>query len=222
MQIEINLYKAQMEAVLFASGDPFPVARLAEVLGITEETVLQVATLLKDDYDREERGMMLLFLEDSLQLSTKDIYADVVRAALEVRRNTPLSQAAMEVLSVIAYNQPVTKSFVEQVRGVDSGQIVNNLAEKGLVEEAGRLDVPGRPIAYRTTLHFLRCFGIESLEQLPPLPDQSGQVMLDEYIAGERGAARAGNGTGETPVSSEDGAQSDGSAPSTNPDEQAE
>ena len=149
MQIEISQYKAQMEAVLFASGEPFPIARLAEVLEVTEETVLQVATLLKDDYDRAERGMMLLFLEDSLQLSTKDIYADVVRAALEVRRNAPLSQAAMEVLSIIAYNQPVTKSFVEQVRGVESGQIVNNLAEKGLVEEAGRLDVPGRPIAYR-------------------------------------------------------------------------
>ncbi|MGI5895633.1 MAG: SMC-Scp complex subunit ScpB [Oscillospiraceae bacterium] len=221
MQIEINQYKAQMEAVLFASGEPFPIARLAEVLEVTEETVLQVATLLKDDYDRAERGMMLLFLEDSLQLSTKDVYADVVRAALEVRRNAPLSQAAMEVLSIIAYNQPVTKSFVEQVRGVESGQIVNNLAEKGLVEEAGRLDVPGRPIAYRTTLHFLRCFGIESLEQLPPLPDQSGQVMLDEYIAGERGAAQAEGGVGESPAASEDD-QSGGSVSSADPGGQAE
>ena len=124
-------------------------------------------------------------LGESFQLVTKDRYAGLIRTALEIRRNTPLSQAAMEVLSIIAYNQPVTKSFVEQVRGVESGQIVNNLAEKGLVEEAGRLDVPGRPIAYRTTLQFLRCFGISSLEQLPPLPDQSGQVMLDEYMASE-------------------------------------
>lgn len=181
--MEINQYKAQMEAVLFASGEPVEIEKLAELFEVEKETVLQVATLMKDDYEKEERGILLLTLDDSLQLTTKDQYADVIRAALELRRNTPLSQAAMEVLSVIAYNQPVTKSFVEQVRGVESGQIVNNLAEKGLVEEAGRLNVPGRPIAYRTTLHFLRCFGISSLEQLPPLPDQSGQVALDEYMA---------------------------------------
>ena len=88
----------------------------------------------------------------------------------------------MEVLAIIAYNQPVSKSFVEQVRGVESSQIVNNLVDKGLVEEAGRLDIPGKPIAYKTTIHFLRCFGLKSLENLPPLPDDSGQVMLDEVV----------------------------------------
>lgn len=183
--MEINQYKAQIEAVLFASGEPVSAVRLAELLEVEEETVRQVVTLMKDDYEAEERGILLVALGESFQLVTKDRYAGLIRTALEIRRNTPLSQAAMEVLSIIAYNQPVTKSFVEQVRGVESGQIVNNLAEKGLVEEAGRLDVPGRPIAYRTTLQFLRCFGISSLEQLPPLPDQSGQVMLDEYMASE-------------------------------------
>lgn len=181
--MEINQYKARIEAVLFASGEPVALSRLAELLEVEEETIRQVTTLMKDDYEAEERGILLLALGESFQLVTKDCHAELIRAALEIRRNTPLSQAAMEVLSIIAYNQPVTKSFVEQVRGVESGQIVNNLAEKGLVEEAGRLDVPGRPIAYRTTLQFLRCFGISSLEQLPPLPDQSGQVMLDEYMA---------------------------------------
>jgi segregation and condensation protein B len=183
--MEINRYKAQIEAVLFASGEPVSAARLAELLEVEEETVRQVVTLMKDDYEAEERGILLVTLGESFQLVTKDCYAGLIREALEIRRNTPLSQAAMEVLSIIAYNQPVTKSFVEQVRGVESGQIVNNLVEKGLVEEAGRLDVPGRPVAYRTTLQFLRCFGISSLEQLPPLPDQSGQVMLDEYMASE-------------------------------------
>ena len=183
--MEINQYKAQIEAVLFASGEPVSAVRLAELLEVEEETVRQVVTLMKDDYEAEERGILLVALGESFQLVTKDRYAGLIRTALEIRRNTPLSQAAMEVLSIIAYNQPVTKSFVEQVRGVESGQIVNNLVEKGLVEEAGRLDVPGRPIAYRTTLQFLRCFGIYSLEQLPPLPNQSGQVMLDEYMASE-------------------------------------
>ena len=192
--MEINQYKARIEAVLFASGEPVSAVRLAELLEIEEETVYQVVTMMKDDYDAEERGILLVELGESFQLATKDRYAGLVRSALEIRRNTPLSQAAMEVLSIIAYNQPVTKSFVEQVRGVESGQIVNNLAEKGLVEEAGRLEVPGRPISSRTTLQFLRCFGISSLEQLPPLPDQSGQVMLDEYISSE---AAEEEGTGQ-------------------------
>lgn len=181
--MEISRYKAMMEAVLFASGEPVSRSRFALLFEVEEETVEQIASLLQDDYDKQERGILLLELSDSYQLVSKEQYADLIRDLLEVRRNAPLSQAAMEVLSIIAYNQPVTKSFVEQIRGVDSGQIVNNLAEKGLVEEAGRLDVPGRPIAYKTTLQFLRCFGLPSLEQLPPLPDQSGQVMLDEYIS---------------------------------------
>ncbi len=193
--MEINQYKARIEAVLFASGEPVSAARLAELLDVEEDTVYQVVTMMKDDYDAEERGILLVELGESFQLATKDCYAGLVRSALEIRRNTPLSQAAMEVLSIIAYNQPVTKSFVEQVRGVESGQIVNNLAEKGLVEEAGRLEVPGRPISYRTTLQFLRCFGISSLEQLPPLPDQSGQVMLDEFISSD---AVGEEGTGQS------------------------
>ena len=181
--MEISQYKAELEAVLFASGEPVEIEPLAEAMDVSEETIIQVASLLKDDYEVEERGILLLNLNGSLQLATKGIYGETIRRVLEVRKNAPLSQAAMEVLSVIAYNQPVTKSFIEQVRGVESGQIVNNLVEKALVEEAGRLDVPGRPILYQTTLHFLRCFGLESLEQLPPLPDQSGQVHLEEYIA---------------------------------------
>ena len=115
-------------------------------------------------------------------MCTNPDFADYIKKALEIKKNIPLSQAAMEVLAIIAYNQPVTKSFVEQVRGVESSQIVNNLVEKGLVEEAGRLDVPGRPISYKTSINFLRCFGLSGLDKLPPLPDENGQVMLDEVV----------------------------------------
>ena len=120
--------------------------------------------------DKDDRGMELLFLGETVQLCSRRCYEDRIAAVLASRKNAPLSGAAMEVLAIIAYNQPVTKGFVEQVRGVESGQIVNNLVEKALVEEAGRLDVPGRPITYRTTPNFLRCFGISELSELPPLP----------------------------------------------------
>ena len=120
--------------------------------------------------DKDDRGMELLFLGETVQLCSRRCYEDRITAVLAARKNAPLSGAAVEVLAIIAYNQPVTKGFVEQVRGVESGQIVNNLVEKALVEEAGRLDVPGRPITYRTTPNFLRCFGISELSELPPLP----------------------------------------------------
>lgn len=110
---------------------------------------------------------------------TRAEYAQVIQKALEVKNNTPLSQAALEVLAIIAYNQPVTKSFIEQVRGVDSGSVVNSLVAKGLVEEQGRLEIPGRPISYGTTEHFLRCFGMKNIEALPKLPQQT-QMQQEE------------------------------------------
>lgn len=181
--METKEAKAAIEAVLFASGEPVSIQRLADALGMAPAAVRQIASLLRDDYEERQGGIELLCLNDNYQLSTRGQYAEQVHSVLESKRNAPLSNAAMEVLSIIAYNQPVTKSFVEQVRGVESGQIVNNLVEKGLVAEAGRLDVPGRPVAYRTSLDFLRCFGLESLDQLPALPDESGQVLMEEVVA---------------------------------------
>lgn len=113
-------------------------------------------------------------------MCTHEKYAPQIRAALETKRATPLSNAAMEVLTIIAYNQPVSKSFVENVRGIDSSSVINNLVEKGLVEEAGRLDVPGKPIVYRTTSVFLRSFGLSSVAELPPLPNQPLITDTDE------------------------------------------
>ena len=111
---------------------------------------------------------------------TGEEYAAVMREALEVKNNTPLSQAALEVLAIIAYNQPVTKSFVEQIRGVDSSSVVNSLVAKGLVQEMGRLEIPGRPISYGTTEHFLRCFGMQSIETLPKIPQPQEQPNAQE------------------------------------------
>ena len=168
-QLDLKGYKAAVEALLFAHGEPVSTGRLAQVLEIEEPVVERLLLALRDDYDSGERGLTLLQLEDRWQLATKPRFSDPVRKLLDTRRNTPLSQAALEVLAVIAYNQPVSRSFIEQVRGVDSSSTVSTLLEKGLIEEAGRLDLPGRPISFRTTDVFLRTFGLESLSQLPPL-----------------------------------------------------
>jgi len=179
----IKSVQAAIEAILFASGEPIAVKRIAEAVEVEEETVYKICKNIQDRMNEEESGICLLELNDCFQMCSKPEFADVVKKALEMKRNIPLSQAAMEVLAIIAYNQPITKSFVEQVRGVDSSQIVNNLVEKGLVEEAGRLDVPGRPISYKTSINFLRCFGLSGLDKLPPLPDENGQVLLDDVVA---------------------------------------
>ena len=159
-----------LEAVLFAYGEPIEITRLAAGLSLDVAAVREQLSAYARQLDKDDRGMELLFLGETVQLCSRRCYEDRIAAVLASRKNAPLSGAAMEVLAIIAYNQPVTKGFVEQVRGVESGQIVNNLVEKALVEEAGRLDVPGRPITYRTTPNFLRCFGISELSELPPLP----------------------------------------------------
>ena len=169
---------AALEAVLFAAGEPLEADRLAEALGTDIETIHALAAQLSAFYEESCSGLQLLTLGESYQLTTHADYADSIRAALEVKRNTPLSNAAMEALTIIAYNQPVTKGFVERVRGVDSGSVVNTLVERGLLEEAGRIEVPGRPVTYRTTAHFLRTFGMQSLADLPALPTGEDQDLF--------------------------------------------
>ena len=123
-------------------------------------------------YRRQEGGISLRRLDDAYQLASEAAYAPYVRTAMDLKRNTPLSQAAMEVLAVVAYNQPETKAFIEQVRGVDCSAVLQGLVAKGLVEERGRLELPGRPLLYGTTPHFLLSFGLTTLHDLPPLPDK--------------------------------------------------
>ena len=171
---------AAVEAILFAAGDPIDEDKLAIASGIELREIDMVLADLEEKYSAESSGIELLRLDGSLQLATKRRYADMIKEALEIRRNSALSPAAMEVLTIAAYNQPVTKSFIEHIRGVDSSGTVNSLVEKGLLCEAGRLDLPGRPIAYKTTDVFLRSFCISSLAELPPLPEQEAQVTIDE------------------------------------------
>lgn len=161
-----------LEAVLFATGEPIEIERLAQGLQEDETALENALHILKEKYEKPDSGLCLLKLDNKYQLCTKKQYADSVRAVIEVKKNIPLSQAAFEVLAIIAYNQPVTKAFVEQVRGVDCSGVIANLCQKSLIEEKGRLELPGRPLIYGTTPDFLRCFSLSSLQDLPPVPQK--------------------------------------------------
>lgn len=173
--------EAGLEAVLFAAGDAVPVERLVAALETSREALLDAAAALENLYDFENRGIMLLRLEDKLQLCSRPLYAEAARRVTESRKPPSLTAAALEVLTIVAYRQPVTRAFIDQLRGVDSGGTVAGLLEKGLIEEAGRLDVPGRPMLFRTTEAFLRTFGLSGLEELPALPalEENEQMEID-------------------------------------------
>ena len=158
---------ATLEAVLFACGGPVESERLRELLGLTAEELTQATDKLREALDAGERGIQLIRVETAYQLCTKPFVAETVKKALELRKSPPLSKAALEVLAIVAYNQPVTRSFIEMVRGVDSSSIVASLCDKGLIAERGVLDAPGRPTLFGTTEAFLRCFGLDSLQDLP-------------------------------------------------------
>lgn len=175
-----------IEAILFASGTPILVQKVAEALETDVATLNAVIDELIESYNSSDRGLMILRLDDSLQLCTRQQYSEHIRLALDNRRNSPLSNAAMESLAIIAYNQPVTRAYVEQIRGVDSGAVITNLVEKGLLQEVGRLDAPGRPILFGTTVDFLRCFGISSLDELPEIEKiipEEGQVPDQQVLS---------------------------------------
>ncbi len=182
--MEIKEKLGAIEAILFASGEPIEIYRLSEASGVDAGTLPAMIRLLNERYDDYGSGICIKKLDSSYQMCTRDAFAPQIRTALETKRSAPLSNAAMEALTIIAYNQPVSKGFVENVRGIDSSSVINNLVEKGLVEEAGRLDVPGKPIVYRTTAVFLRSFGLTSVADLPPLPDQPS---LTEDVAEDDG-----------------------------------
>ncbi len=180
--MKINEEISIVEAILFASGEPIEANRIAAAAGIEPDMVFKIVQLLNDRFEKDGSSMQVIKLSDSYQLCVKAEYIDYIRAAMETKKAAPLSPAAMEVLTIIAYNQPVTKGFVEHIRGIDSSSVVNSLVEKNLLEEAGRLDVPGRPIAYRTTSTFLRCFQLGSIDDLPAIPNSDGQVSFDEIL----------------------------------------
>lgn len=169
-----------IEAILFANGASVEVQRIAQALEITEKEVDECISALIDDYSTAKRGITIIKLDNAYQMVSCKEFAPQIRTVMDLRRNTPLSQAALEVLAVVAYNQPVTKAFVEQVRGVDCSGVIGSLTAKGLVEEKGRLELPGRPLLYGTTENFLRCFNIESLEMLPPIPEDDKEKKTNE------------------------------------------
>ncbi len=165
-----------LEAVLFASGDPISLERLSQVFDIKPEGIEKLIDELAQKLDNSHSGFQVVRLENTYQLVTREEYAEYIKKAFDIKRRTPLSPAALEVLSVIAYNQPVTRAFIEQVRGVDCSGVVSTLVEKGLIEERGRLELPGRPLLYGTTKTFLRSFSLNDLSDLPPLPKDNPEI----------------------------------------------
>ena len=171
-----------MEGILFASGEPVSIERICMATELDRPTAEQVLRRLGDYYAYERRGIRLVQMDESYQLCSSPDYADTIRRAFEIRKSAKLSQPALEVLTIIAYYQPTTRAYVDQVRGVDSSYTMSLLLERGMIEECGRLQVPGRPHLYRTTKKFLRDFHLSSREELPELPslETEGQLRLTE------------------------------------------
>ena len=180
--MQLNEKAAAVEAILFASGEAIDTEKIAEAAEVESADIPKLIGLLERRYSDSKSAIEIVKLGNKYQMCTKKEYSEYIKSAMESKKQTPLSNAAMETLTIVAYNQPVTKGFVESVRGIDSSSVVNSLADKGLLEEAGRLDVPGRPVAYKTTDNFLRCFGLSSLDDLPPLvrDDEDKQTSLFE------------------------------------------
>ena len=179
---EMKEIEAAVEGILFASGEPVAVDRICVALDMDRSTVDLVLQRLQEYYSYERRGIRLLKMEDSYQLCSAPEYGDQIRKAFEIRKPAKLSQPALEVLTIIAYYQPTTRAYVDQIRGVDSSYTVGLLLDRHLIEECGRLQVPGRPRLYRTTQSFLRAFHLNSLEDLPQMPglEADGQMRLDD------------------------------------------
>lgn len=169
-----------VEAILFAAGDPVGMERMALAIGAGTDQIEAALKELMDTYSFERRGMRIIRLEDAYQMVSAQELSDVITRALETRKPPKLSASALETLTVIAYYQPTTKAFVEQIRGVDSSYTISALLNKRLIEEQGRLSVPGRPILYGTTPDFLRTFGIASLEELPEVDLPKAQTQQVE------------------------------------------
>ena len=183
---QIKSLEGAVEAILYAAGYPVKYEKIAEVLGLDLRNTKTLIEHLADEYNAEgsKRGIALLMFDDTCQFCTKEQYAPYIREALGIRRGGNLSASSMEVLAIVAYNQPVTRSFIDQVRGVDSSYAVNSLIDKALIEACGRLDAPGRPMLYATTEKFLRVFGLRSLSELPAteiiLPPKEDTPIVSE------------------------------------------
>ena len=197
--LEMKEIEAAIEGILFASGEPVSVDRICVAMDMDRPTVELVLQKLGDFYAYERRGMRLLHMDDNFQLCSAPEYADVIRKAFEIRKPAKLSQPALEVLTIIAYYQPTTRAYVDQIRGVDSSYTVGLLLDRHLIEECGRLQVPGRPRLYRTTQSFLRAFHLNSLDDLPEMPgmEADGQLRLEDQMLMSPAETDGGDDSGE-------------------------
>lgn len=212
--------KYAIEGILFAAGEPVKAAKLAVVLDTDINEVKNAVTDLKAEYDLNRRGFNIIDINDGYQICSRPEYYAYIQEILGEQRNQPLSNAAMEALAIIAYKQPITRGMIEKIRGVNSDGCVNRLYERGLIDECGRLDAPGRPILYKTTDTFLRCFGLSSPQELPEIdfkklglsvmndvhPDQiSVDDLADENITGSAGKGINASASAENGSSGEEG-----------------
>jgi segregation and condensation protein B len=177
--MEIRDIESAVEGILFASGDPIAIERIASVIGVEQSVIADISGRMGDRYSYERRGLRIVRIGESLQMCSSPEYADIIRLTLETGRQPRLSSPSLETLAVVAYFQPVTKAYIEQVRGVDSSYTISALLGRRFIEPVGRLDAPGRPITYGTTADFLRTFGIKDIGELPELPgvEDSGEQM---------------------------------------------
>ncbi len=178
--MNVNEMQAAAEAMLFACGEPLEIDRIAEILEIDVENAESLILNIAAKYDDSNSGIKLVKMDKKYQICTRKEYAEQVRDILDMKKNAPLSQAAFEVLAVVAYNQPITKAYIEQVRGVDCSGVISTLCQKGLIEEVGRLELPGRPLIYGTTAEFLKCFCINSLDDLPDIPELNEKPVEEQ------------------------------------------
>jgi len=164
--------ESAIEAILFGVGDAVSLEEISNSVEVDIDTTRKIINILADKYNMEKRGVRIIELDGSYQMCSREDYYDYIRKVTEPKRKQALSSAALETLSIIAYNGSITKSKIEQIRGVDCSGSIARLVERGLIDEAGRLDAPGRPILYETTTEFLRCFGLKSLNELPDITSQ--------------------------------------------------
>lgn len=180
--MEIRDIQAVIEAVLFAAGDAVEIEKLADIVDVDKRSLTEILKKMMDQYNYERRGVHIIRLENAYQMCTRGEFQEQIAMLAQPRRKQNLSSAAMEVLAVVAYKQPVTRTTIEHIRGVNCDYIVNRLIERNLIEEVGRLDAPGRPILFGTTQEFLRCFGVSGIDELPDFESFGGSEELGDQI----------------------------------------
>ena len=195
--MQINKTKAIIEAVLFSAGREVKKNELMLTLELSSEEIDEIITIMQQDYKNEERGIELIKINDGYQLCTKKDMYEYIYPVIDKRTKPNLSTASLETLSIIAYNPKITRAEIEAIRGVSADACVYKLLEYGLIEEAGKVDLPGKPMSYKTTNEFLKMFGYSSLNDLPELPryklDENKQIVIDDLLEENEGLAEAPN-----------------------------